>query len=201
VQRVDDRVAELIQQRVGESVAVQGRLSEPVHVNAVASAATAIAEALGRGGKLLVFGNGGSAADAEHLAGEFVGRYLLERQGLPAIALASHTASVTAIANDYSYDRVFARQVEALGKREDAALAISTSGTSANVLAGVGAAKVVGMTTVGLTGGSGGALAEMVDVCLQVPADETPRIQEAHALLGHILCEIVEAELASRDTR
>jgi D-sedoheptulose 7-phosphate isomerase len=187
---------DLVASRIAASAAVLERLRAPEHVDSVLRAAAMVADALRAGGRLLAFGNGGSAADAQHIAGELVGRFLLERPSLPAVALADNAAALTAIANDYGYEEVFARQVRGLGSLGDVALAISTSGTSANVLAGVEAARAGGLGTIGLTGEGGGALAAAVDVCIAVPAAEVPRIQEAHALVGHLLCELVERELA-----
>jgi D-sedoheptulose 7-phosphate isomerase len=186
----------LVERRVRESLAVQERLLAPETVAAVVGAAELISTALRRGGKLLAFGNGGSAADATHITGELVGRFLLERRGLPALSLSDNASAVTAIANDYGYDRVFARQVEALGAEGDVALGISTSGNSGNVLAGIEAARAAGLDTVGLTGGDGGRLAEVAEVCIVVPSDETPRIQEGHTLVAHVLCELVEQAIA-----
>jgi len=155
-----------------------------------------VADALGGGHKLLLFGNGGSAADAQHLAAEFVGRFMRERRALPAVALTTDTSALTAIANDYGYDEVFARQVRALGARGDVALAISTSGKSPSVLRAVDACREIGITTIGLTGGDGGALAGAVDVSLRVSASRlSPRIQETHILIGHVLCELVDRRL------
>jgi D-sedoheptulose 7-phosphate isomerase len=155
-----------------------------------------VADALGTGHKLLLFGNGGSAADAQHLAAEFVGRFMRERRALPAVALTTDTSALTAIANDYGYDEVFARQVRALGARGDVALAISTSGKSPSVLRAVDACREIGITTIGLTGGDGGALAGAVDVSLPVSASRlSPRIQETHILIGHVLCELVDRRL------
>jgi len=155
-----------------------------------------VADALGSGHKLLLFGNGGSAADAQHLAAEFVGRFMRERRALPAVALTTDTSALTAIANDYGYDEVFARQVRALGARGDVALAISTSGKSPSVLRAVDACREIGITTIGLTGGDGGALAGAVDVSLRVSASRlSPRIQETHILIGHVLCELVDRRL------
>jgi D-sedoheptulose 7-phosphate isomerase len=155
-----------------------------------------VADALGGGHKLLLFGNGGSAADAQHLAAEFVGRFMRERRALPAVALTTDTSALTAIANDYGYDEVFARQVRALGARGDVALAISTSGKSPSVLRAVEACREIGITTIGLTGGDGGALAGAVDVSLRVSASRlSPRIQETHILIGHVLCELVDRRL------
>ncbi len=152
-----------------------------------------VAEALGGGHKLLLFGNGGSAADAQHIASEFVGRMTRDRRALPAIALTTDTSALTAISNDYGYDEVFARQVQALGRAGDVALALSTSGNSPNVLRAVSACRSLGMRVVGLTGGDGGALAGQVDVSLRVSASRlSPRVQETHILVGHVLCELVE---------
>jgi D-sedoheptulose 7-phosphate isomerase len=155
-----------------------------------------VAAALGGGTKLLLFGNGGSAADAQHLAAELVGRFQNERQPLPAIALTTDTSALTAIANDYGYDEVFARQIRALGRTGDVALAISTSGRSPNVLRATEAARSMGMTTIALTGGDGGALTGLADVSLRVSAStHSARIQETHILIGHVLCELVERRL------
>jgi D-sedoheptulose 7-phosphate isomerase len=156
-----------------------------------------VAGALGAGRKLLLFGNGGSAADAQHIAAELVGRFLAERRGLPAIALTTDTSALTAIANDYGYDQVFARQVRALGVRGDVALAISTSGRSPSVLRAVEACRELGIGTIGLTGGDGGALAPVVDLALRVSAStHSARIQETHILVGHVICELVDRRLA-----
>jgi D-sedoheptulose 7-phosphate isomerase len=159
-------------------------------------AADLVARAFAAGGRLLVCGNGGSAADAQHIAAEFVGRYLKERAPFSAIALSTNTSALTAIGNDYGFDEVFARQVHAHGRAGDVLLAISTSGTSPNVLAAVAAAREVGMSVVGLTGRDGGPLADSCDVCLIVPVESTPRIQEAHILLSHVLCGLVEDALS-----
>ena len=155
-----------------------------------------VADALGSGHKLLLFGNGGSAADAQHIASEFVGRFMRDRRALPAIALTTDTSALTAIANDYGYDEVFARQVRALGARGDIALAISTSGKSPSVLRAVDACREIGITTIGLSGGDGGTLAGAVDVSLRVSASRlSARIQETHILIGHVLCELVDRRL------
>src|SRR5262245_47354349 len=156
-----------------------------------------VAQASSAGRKVLLFGNGGSAADAQHLAAEFVGRYMRERRALPAIALTTDTSALTAIANDYGYDDVFARQVRALGAAGDVAIAISTSGRSPNVLRGVEAARERGLRTIGLTGGDGGALAAMVEISLRVSAGtHSARVQETHILIGHVICELVDRRLA-----
>ncbi len=148
-----------------------------------------------QGGKLLIFGNGGSAADAQHMAAELVNRFLIDRSPLPAVALTTDSSILTAIGNDFSYDEVFVKQVEALGRAGDMALAISTSGNSANVLRAVRRAAGMGLVTAGLTGGSGGGLAACCDICLTVPATATPHVQEVHLWVEHLLCEIVEQEL------
>lgn len=162
----------------------------------------AVAEALVRviqnGGKVLVFGNGGSAADAQHFAAELVGRYQHERPGLPALALTTDTSAVTSIANDYGFEFVFARQVEALGQKGDAAIAISTSGRSANIREGLAAARARGLLTIGLLGKEGGPARELCDHALVVDAQKTARVQEIHALIVHILCEAIETELFAR---
>jgi len=157
-----------------------------------------IQETFERGGKLLIFGNGGSAADAQHLAAEFVNRFLLNRRPLPALALTTDTSVLTAVANDFSYDLVFVKQIQALGKPEDLALGISTSGTSANVVKAMQAARDMGMKTVALTGGTvrpGGDLAAVCHMVLNVPSDATPHIQETHLWLEHVVCEIVERRM------
>jgi len=150
------------------------------------------------GGKILVFGNGGSAADAQHLAGELVGRYLVDRRALPAIALVTDPSILTAVGNDLGYDAVFRRQVEAHGRPGDVAIGISTSGRSRNVLSAIEWARANGLVTVGLTGGGGGPLAGLVDHLIDVPSTETPRIQEVHGLVVHLLCQIVEEDLVAR---
>jgi D-sedoheptulose 7-phosphate isomerase len=188
--------ARLVERRIRESVAVQERLLGEEAIAAMVSAAELISATLGRGGKLLAFGNGGSASDADHLTGELIGRFQLERRGLPALSLSDNPSAFTAIANDYGYERVFARQVEALGAEGDVALGISTSGTSANVLAAFEAARSGGLGTIGLTGGDGGGVPVAADVCIVVPSDETPRIQEGHTLVAHVLCELVEQSIA-----
>lgn len=148
------------------------------------------------GGRVYFFGNGGSAADAQHIAAEFTNRFLVERPPLPAIALTTDTSALTAIANDYDYAQVFAKQIRALGKAGDIALAISTSGNSANVLAAIDACKELKIQTIGLTGGSGGKLAGKVDYLLRVSAGKTsPRIQETHILVGHVICDLVDQVL------
>jgi D-sedoheptulose 7-phosphate isomerase len=165
------------------------------HEDDVEAAAVAMAEALKRGGKVLFFGNGGSAADAQHLAAELINRMGAERPAMAAIALTTDTSTLTSIANDYTYDRVFSRQIEALGATGDVAYAISTSGESPSILQGLRAAHDRGMLTVALLGRDGGPAKALADHPLVVPSRFTARIQEVHALAGHILCERVEAIL------
>ncbi len=171
-------------------------VANPGFVRSVERVAEALVEALRRGGKVLVFGNGGSAADAQHLAAELVGRFRRPRRGLPAIALTTDSSALTSIGNDFGFEQVFARQVEALGAGGDVVLAISTSGGSANVLAGVETARRLGLTVIGLTGGTGGALAKAVDMAIIAPSDVTARIQECHVAVVHALCEAVDAAFA-----
>lgn len=157
-----------------------------------------IKQVFDNGGKLLICGNGGSAADAQHLAAEFVNRFRINRRPLPALALTTDSSILTAVANDFSYEQVFSKQVEAFGKPEDLALGISTSGNSPNVIKAMEAARSIGMKTVALTGGTaqpGGKLAGICDLVLNVPSDSTPHIQEAHLWVEHILCEIVEKQM------
>ena len=165
-------------------------------VDCVVRAVDAIVTAFGNGNKLLIFGNGGSAADAQHIAAEFVNRFRIERPPLPAIALTTDSSALTSIANDYDYAEIFAKQVRALGKAGDVALAISTSGNAANVLNALQVCRQVKITTIGLTGGNGGKLAGQTDhlLCVSETAN-TARIQETHILIGHVICELVDAQL------
>jgi len=154
-----------------------------------------IVDALKNGKKVILFGNGGSAADAQHIACELAGRFKLERRALPAIALTTNTSVLTAIANDYGYDQVFSRQVAGIVVRGDIVIGISTSGKSSNVIEGIKAAKERMAFTVGFTGREGGRLEEAVDICIKVPSNDTPRIQESHIMIGHIICQLVEESL------
>ena len=166
------------------------------HARTLAAVADLLAERFAAGSKVLLFGNGGSAADAQHLAAEFVNRFVIERPPLPAIALTTDTSALTSIANDYRYADVFAKQVLALGRRGDVAIAISTSGTSPSVVRAVGACSKLGIHTVGLTGRDGGLLKSRVDFLLNVSATrETARIQETHSVAGHVLCQLVDEKL------
>jgi D-sedoheptulose 7-phosphate isomerase len=154
-----------------------------------------IIQAFRQGNKVILFGNGGSANDAQHIATELVGRFGFDRPALPALSLAESLSSVTAISNDYGFERVFSRQIEAFARPGDVAIAISTSGNSPNILNGVATANNVDLYTIGMTGRSGGKLRSLVKDCLCVPSNETPRVQECHTLIGHTLSQIVEQEL------
>lgn len=151
-----------------------------------------IVRAIKNGNKLLVFGNGGSAADAQHLVGELVGRFKMERGALPAIALTTNTSTITSIGNDYSFEDIFSRQVEGLARKGDVCIGISTSGNAGNVIKGIKKAKEIGAKTIALTGCAGGELAKICDISIVVPSHNTPRIQEAHITIIHIICELVE---------
>jgi len=166
-------------------------------VGAVVAVADAMLAAFGSGAKVLIFGNGGSAADAQHFACELVGRFLRDRRALPAMALTADTTAMTAIANDYGFDRVFARQIEAHGRAGDVAVGISTSGESANVLAGLQCAKSRGLKTVAFTGCDGGVIGAVVDLHVNVPHDLTPRVQEVHRTLIHAVCDLIERQIDS----
>jgi D-sedoheptulose 7-phosphate isomerase len=179
---------------VADSLDVKRRFFE-AHSDDVQRAAQKIADTFKAHGKLLVFGNGGSAADAQHIAGELVNRFLQERRALPAIALTTDGGVLTCIGNDSGFENVFARQVEALGVKGDVCLAISTSGTSPNVIAACVQARKQGVTVIGLLGRDGGGVAALCDLALIVPSSDTQRIQETHNLIGHIICELVESEL------
>lgn len=157
----------------------------------------AVTESLNQGGKVLIFGNGGSAADSQHMAAELVGRFKKERNGLAAIALTANTSTISALANDYGYDRVFERQIEALGRKGDLAIGISTSGKSKSIITALIKAKSLGLKTVAMTGAQGTNLNAIADICLCVPSNNTPRIQEAHITCIHIICQLVEDNLGS----
>jgi D-sedoheptulose 7-phosphate isomerase len=189
----------LVSERLRESIEVkEATLENEALLELIHEVALACIRTLESGGKLILFGNGGSAADAQHLAAELIGRYLRERRALPAIALTTNTSCLTAIGNDYSYEEVFSRQIEAIGCKGDLALGISTSGNSQNVIRALLVAKKKGLVTVGLTGSSGGKLRDETDYCLCIPSEHTPRIQEVHIAVGHILCEIIEEHFYER---
>jgi D-sedoheptulose 7-phosphate isomerase len=186
---------QLVRQRFAESLAAKRALLDDGVVEQVTALAELVSGALRRGGKVIFFGNGGSAADATHLAAELVGRYLLEREPLPALSLTDNASSVSAIGNDYEYDETFARQLRGLGRPGDVAIGLSTSGTSGNVVRGLEAARAGGLHTAAVTGASGGELVAAADLCLCMPAEQTARVQECTMVVGHTLCELVEREL------
>lgn len=186
------------------SIAVkQNLLRDSALVSSIARVSEILLNTLKSGNKLLLFGNGGSAADAQHIAAEFVGRFAFDRPALPALALAVNTSCLTAIGNDYGFEQVFSRQLEALGRAGDVAIGISTSGNSPNVLNGISTAKKIGLHTIAFTGTPGGKLKQSADLdhCLCAPSGETPRIQECHILIGHIVSELVEQELFHGQSR
>jgi D-sedoheptulose 7-phosphate isomerase len=187
-----------IADQLEESVAVGRRVIDDER-GTIAAIAEALIEALRAGNTVLLFGNGGSAADSQHIAAELVSRFRRERRALAAIALTVDTSVLTSIANDDAFENVFARQIEALGRRGDVAVGISTSGRSPNVLKGLETARRSGLTTIALTGASGLSADGLADICLRVPSESTPRIQEAHIAVAHAICEVVEEELAGDD--
>lgn len=189
----DSRVASSLQ----DSLTVKQHLIQDQDLVSLVSRAVSLClQAVKAGKKLLLFGNGGSAADCQHIAADFVGRFAFDRAAMPAIALTVNSSSLTAIANDYGFEQVFSRQIEALGQPGDVAIGLSTSGNSPNVVLGLTKAAESGLHTVALTGASGGKLKHCaIDVCICVPSGSTPRIQECHTLIGHIISEIVEQEL------
>ncbi|HAJ56225.1 MAG TPA: phosphoheptose isomerase [Candidatus Omnitrophica bacterium] len=193
---------ERIRKIIGDSITTNAFLLYDEHLTGkIEKAASLIIDALKKGKKVLIFGNGGSAADSQHFAAELVGRFQKERIGLPAISLTTDTSNLTALANDYSFDRVFSRQLQALGMPGDIAFAISTSGKAKNVLEAARLAGKTGLKTIALTGKDGGALAHLADISLIVPSFVTARIQESHILVIHIICELVEEAFAGRKKR
>lgn len=184
---------EYIRGQLAETYRTIGLLQEDHSLqSALAASAQAVVSCLRAGGKVLFAGNGGSAADAQHMAGEFVSRFMFDRPGLAAIALTTDTSILTAIGNDYGYDMLFERQVQALGRKGDVLIVYSTSGRSANVLKALAAARRQGLFCIGFTGNRGGPMHELCDRVLPVPSDSTPKIQEGHLVMGHILCGLVE---------
>lgn len=191
-----DSMKDLIRAQLEESARVKS-VSARDFTDVIADAAQLLIACYQRGGKLIAAGNGGSAADAQHIAAELVGRFKKERRALPALALTANTSILTALGNDYGYDVIFSRQVEAYGAKGDVLLAISTSGNSPNIIAAVTRAKTMGIRTIAFTGRGGGALKGLTECAIVVPSQDTQRIQEAHITIGHILCDIVEQELFS----
>lgn len=182
-----------IERGIEESLRVQTDLKQSSEL--LAKMAAIMIDCIRGGGKVVFFGNGGSAADAQHLAAELSGRFYRDRPALPAISLSTNSSTLTAIGNDYGFEHIFARQLPGVGSRGDVAVAISTSGNSPNVLEALKLAKRIGMVTIGWTGRSGGRLAELADFLLRIDSEESPRIQEGHILAGHLICEVIEDQL------
>ncbi len=192
------RVGNLIDASIATKKAMLG---DTVLVATLANVCKLLVNVLSEGNKILLFGNGGSAAEAQHIAAELVGRFAFDRPALPAISLSVNTSCVTAIGNDYGFDQIFSRQIEALARPGDVAIGISTSGTSPNVLRAFSTAKKMGLQTVALTGKTGGKLKNMVDLCVCAPSNDTARIQECHGLIGHIFAELVEQAIYNNQRR
>ena len=188
---------EIIKAELKESIEVKNYVLNSL-VPQIEQAAKIMIAALKKGNKILFFGNGGSAADAQHLAAELIGRYRMERKSLPALSLSTDTSILTCLGNDYGFDTIFARQIEGLAQKGDIAVGISTSGNSKNVLAGLEKAKALGCKTIGLLGCDGGKIAKMVELEITIPCKNTPRVQECHITIGHILCGLIEQELFAR---
>ena len=186
---------DLIAATLAETVAIHERFRKG-NLQAVADAAAAIVEALGRGGKLLLFGNGGSATDAQHMTAELVGRFQLDRGALAAVALSADASVITSIGNDEGYERVFARQIEALGRQGDVAFGISTSGLSPNVVQGLETARARGLRTIALTGNDGGHAGKVAEIHINVRSESTARVQEVHRTVIHVICDLVERSFA-----
>lgn len=196
---MEDLLTARIGRQLGETASnLRAMAEDPALLREVAAVAAACVAALRTGNKVLFAGNGGSAADAQHLAGELVSRFAYDRPGLPSFALTTDTSVLTAIGNDYGYERLFARQIEAVGSAGDVFIGISTSGRSPNVLAGLRTARAKRLVTIGMTGRSGGDMPALCDLLLRVPSDSTPRIQEGHISMGHAICAIVEEQLFPR---
>jgi D-sedoheptulose 7-phosphate isomerase len=181
-----ERVAEAFRESARNFAALAEQAGE------VAQAAERIVESIRGGGKVIFCGNGGSAADSQHLAAELMGRYLKEREPLPAIALTTDSSALTAIGNDYAFDEIFSRQLRGIGRQGDVLVGISSSGNSKNIVAAFEAARARGITTIALTGAAGGAMKDVADLCIRVPSNSTPRVQEMHIAVGHMICDLVE---------
>jgi len=187
----------IIYQIVSDSIAVKQEAVEK-NIDVLVKAVDVIGSVLKKGGKIILFGNGGSAADSQHVAAEFIGRFQKERKSIPAIALTTDTSILTALANDYSFDIVFSRQLEGLGTSKDVAIGLSTSGNSKNVSEAIKKAKKIGMKTISFTGGTGGLIAKASDISIIVPSKNTARVQESHICLAHVICELVEKKFSKK---
>ncbi|MDD5166509.1 MAG: D-sedoheptulose 7-phosphate isomerase [Candidatus Omnitrophica bacterium] len=185
-----DRIKEILL----ESIQIKEELLQN-NIGQIKEIADLVIDSLKKNGKVILFGNGGSASDSQHIAAEFIGRFKKDRDALPAIALTVNTSVITSLANDYGYEIIFSKQIEALGEKDDVAIGISTSGKAKNVALGIKQAKKMGLKTVALTGGDGGEIAKLADTSLVIPSNVTARIQEAHITVGHIICELMEQAL------
>ncbi len=187
-----------IVKRIEENIGVKKSILNDAHlIDTIERAATAVVNAIKNGNKIIFCGNGGSAADSQHLAAELIGKFYFNRQPLPAVSLTVNTSIITAIGNDFGFDKVFARQLEGIGRTGDVLIGLSTSGNSENVVEAFRIAKKIGIKTVAFTGANGGVLKDFADILINVPSNDTPRIQEAHILIGHIICELVEKEFVN----
>jgi D-sedoheptulose 7-phosphate isomerase len=193
---LEDRLQDFIAGELRKTASVIGALVADAELaRTIETVARLCVKALHDGNKLLLAGNGGSAADAQHLAAELVSRFYFDRPGLAAVALTTDTSALTAIGNDYGFERLFSRQVDALGRKGDVFIGLSTSGNSPNILKALDEARLKGLVTVGLTGQGGGRMAALCDHCLRMPSSETPRIQEGHIVVGHTVCALIEREM------
>jgi D-sedoheptulose 7-phosphate isomerase len=190
----DEKMRERIKDLLLESIQIKEELLRN-SIGQIIEITDTVIDSLRKNGKVIIFGNGGSASDSQHIAAELVGRFKKDRKGLPAIALTTNTSILTALANDYGFEIVFAKQVEALAQKNDVIIGISTSGKAKNVAAGIRQAKKMGLMTIALTGGDGGEIAKLADISLLIPSTVTARIQEAHITVGHIVCELAEEAL------
>ena len=187
-----------IVKRIEENIGVKKSILNDTHlIDTIERAATVVVTAIKNGNKVIFCGNGGSAADSQHLAAELIGKFYFNRRSLPAVSLTVNTSIITAIGNDFGFDKVFARQLEGIGKAGDVLIGLSTSGNSENVVEAFRLAKEIGIITIAFTGESGGILRNLADILINVPSNDTPRIQEAHILIGHIICELVEKEFVN----
>lgn len=192
VKKIKNTDEKFIKDVISESIAIKQKMGNELY-NTISQISKCISKSLVKNGTIYLFGNGGSAADSQHIAAEFVGRFARERRPLPAEALTTNTSAITAIGNDYDFSEIFARQVKARVQPRDVVVGISTSGKSANVLRGLEAAKKIGAKTIGFTGSDADLMQSLTDYCLCIPSKSTPRIQEAHILAWHIICDLVEA--------
>jgi len=184
-----------IVKRIEENIGVKKSILNDTHlIDTIERAATVVVTAIKNGNKVIFCGNGGSAADSQHLAAELIGKFYFNRRSLPAVSLTVNTSIITAIGNDFGFNKVFARQLEGIGKAGDVLIGLSTSGNSENVVEAFRLAKEIGISTIAFTGESGGILRNLADILINVPSNDTPRIQEAHIMVGHIICELVEKE-------